>query len=273
MEQTDDRVLGATRTVAVLVAPILLAAGIILYGFPGATEQLWAWPMGPETTALAIGGGYLAGALLFLRTIRESHWHRIALVFPAATVLTALLLVATLQHWEQFSHGHPSFWAWLVVYVVTPVLLPAIWVVNRRRDPGTALPGTPLVPRAVRLAVGAFGSVQLVTAFVFFVAPEIAIAVWPWTLSALTTRTIAAFLAFIGVLWLAFLIEARWSALRLHVEAATLGLLLVGLGAVRSTGNLLDGMPTAVFAVLLGGTLVGLIALQVGMWRSVEKQA
>ncbi len=273
MEQPDDRMLGATRTVAVLVAPILLAAGVILYGFPAATEQLWAWPMGPEATALAVGGGYLAGALLFLRAVRESHWHRVALVFPAATVLTVLLLVATLQHWELFSHGHPSFWAWFIVYTVTPVLLPAIWVVNRRRDPGTPLPGTPLVPRAVRLVVGALGSLQLVVALVFFVAPETAIAIWPWTLSALTTRTIAAFLAFIGVLWLAFLIEARWSALRLHVEAATLGLLLVGLGAMRSTGDLLGGIPTAMFGVLLGGTLAGLIALQVVMRRSVARQA
>jgi hypothetical protein len=271
--QTDDRVLGATRVVAVLVTPILVVAGVILYAFPGATERLWAWPMGPETTALAVGGGYLAGAVLFLRAAWESRWHRVALVFPAATVLTVLLLVATLLHWGQFSHGHPSFWAWLVVYAVTPVLLPVVWAVNRRHDPGTPPPGTPLVPRPLRLAVGVVGSVQTAAALVFFVTPATAIAVWPWSLSPLTARTIAAFLAFIGALWVSFLLEPRWSALRLHVEAATLGLVLVAAGAVRSAEDLTGpASTTALFAVLLGGSLAGLLAVQVGMRVAASRQ-
>lgn len=62
------------------VTPILVAAGVVLYGFPHATEQLWAWPMGPSMTALAVGGGYLAGATVFLRAARQPRWHVIALV-------------------------------------------------------------------------------------------------------------------------------------------------------------------------------------------------
>lgn len=267
--QPDDQVLGLTRGVALLVTPILAVAGGILYALPHATEQLWAWPMGPEMTALAVGGGYLAGSVLFLRAVRASRWHSVAVVFPAATVLTVLLLGTTLLHWERFSHGHVSFWTWLVVYAITPVLLPGVWLVNRHRDPGDPAPGTPFVPRWVRSLVGAAGVLQMTVALAFFVRPETAIEVWPWELSALTARTLASFLAFIGAMWLAFLFEARWSALRLHVESATLGLGLVALGAIRIPGDF-TGRPveSTVFAVLLGVTLAGLIALHVGMRRA-----
>ncbi len=264
----DDRVLRVTWWVALLVAPILAAAGVILYLFPGDTQTLWAWPMGPKMTSLAVGGGYAAGAVLFLRSLRVGAWHRISLVFLVATVLTVGLLGATLLHWELFSHGHVSFWAWLVVYLVTPVLLPAVWLRNRRYDPGLPAAGTPLVPRWVRRLVGSVGVMQIVVALAFYVRPELGIVLWPWQVSPLTTRTLASFLAFIGAMWLAFLFEARWSALRLHVESATLGLALVALGALRATEDFTGGpAATATFALLLGGTLAGLVALQIGMRR------
>ena len=267
----DDRVPVAVRALIVVVAAILAVAGLMLTLWPGQTEALWAWPMGPELTSLAVGGGYLAGAILFARAAREPRWHRVALVFPVATLLTVGLLVATLLHWEAFSHGHVSFWTWLVVYLVTPVLLPTVWLRLRSRDPGETPPGTPVVPRLVCQLIGALGAVQLSVAAVFFVWPELAIEVWPWTLSPLTARTLASFLGFIGAMWLAFLVERRWSALQLHVEAATLGLVLVGIGALRAADDLTAGpLATTVFAVLLGGFVLVLVALQVTMRRRVD---
>ena len=264
----DDRILWPTRAVAAIVTPILATAGVILVGFPDATEQLWAWPMGPEMTTLAVGGGYLAGATLFARATLARSWHTVGAVFLFATVLTVLLLAATVLHWDAFIHGHVSFWTWLVVYAVTPVLLPTIWLSNRRRDPGR--PGTngALVPRWIRAAVGMIGVVQFTVALTFFAVPWLAIQVWPWQLSALTARTLAAFLAFIGAMWVYFLFEERWSALRLHVESATIGLALVALGALRAPSDLGPGsVPVALFGLLLGGTLLGLVALQLWMRR------
>lgn len=270
----DDRVPVAVRALIVVVAAILAVAGLMLTLWPGQTEALWAWPMGPELTSLAVGGGYLAGAVLFARAALEPRWHRIALVFPVATVLTVGLLVATLLHWEAFSHGHVSFWTWLVVYLVTPVLLPTVWLLLRSRDPGEAPAGTPLVPRLVGSLLGGLGLVQLTVAAVFFAQPELAIAVWPWTLSPLTARTLAAFLAFIGAMLLAFLFERRWSALQLHVEAATLGLVLVGLGAIRASEDLTAGpVATSAFVVSLGGFVMVLVVIQVAMRRRVTVQA
>lgn len=269
----DDRVLPETRIVATLVAPILAVAGLLLSLFPADTERLWAWPMGPPMTALAVGGGYLGGAVLFARAARERRWHVIGVVFLGATALSALLLAATVLHWEAFSHGHASFWAWIGLYLVTPWLLPLLWLRNRRHDPGVGEAGDAL-PAALRATVGAIGVAHLAVAVALFVHPPLGTGSWPWTLSPLTARTLAAFLAFIGVLLGVFWFEQRWSALRLHIESATLGLALVAVGALRARADLDGpGWAIAAFAALLGGLLVVLVAVQVVMRRATASRA
>jgi hypothetical protein len=75
-------------------------------------------------------------------------------------------------------------------------------------------------------------------------------------LTPLTARALSAFMAYIGAVWLAFAVERRWSALQLHVESAALGIALVGVGALRSLGDLNRGPArTAVFVMLLTGSL------------------
>lgn len=262
----DDRVLRTTWVSAWVVAGVLAAAAAILTLAPGRTATLWAWPMEPAMTALTVGGGYLAGAVFFVRGVRAGRWHPLSVGLLCATVLTVLLLAATVLHWELFSHDNLAFWVWTGVYLVTPVYLPWLWARNRRHDPGAVEAGDRLVPTRVRAAVATVGAVQLAVALAFFVRPELAVGVWPWTLTPLTTRTISAFLAFVAVTWLAFLVEARWSAHRLHIQSTTLGLALVAVGAVRAAGDFAgEPVATAVFVGLLGGAIVGLAWLQVAM--------
>ena len=270
----DDRVLRATRWTAVLVTPVLVVAGGMLTAFPGDTERLWAWPITPDLTALAVGGGYLGGALFFARASLSRRWSPLDVSFLAATALTAPLLVATLLHWQNFSHGHLSFWAWLLLYVVTPWLLPLLWARNRRVRPPVPPPGRagqegPEVPAGLRAAVAAGGAAHLVIATAMFVRPALAIGRWPWELTPLTARTLASFIAFVGVVYLSFLWERRWPALRLHVESVTVGILLVGLGALRARGDLVGPVwSVTLFTVLVVATLAGLVALQVRMRRA-----
>lgn len=267
----DDRLLPVTRWTAWLVTPVLLVAGLILFLVPGETSRLWAWTIGSEMTALAVGAGYLAGAWFFLAAARTDRWHRMAIGVVGASALSTLLLITTILHWDLFTHDHVSFWAWLVLYVVTPVLLPALVVLNRSADPGGTVP-TPVVPGPVRLALGGLGIVQLGVAGVMMVRPTAVFGVWPWPLTPLTARTLAAFLVFIAVLEIAFLLDERWSALELPARSATLGLVLVGIGAVRARGELAEASPgsVAAFIVLLIGIVAALVAVQVVMDRRVR---
>lgn len=233
-ESADDRVLRVTRAVSAVIVPVLSAAFVILFLFPGHTRTLWAWTIASRMTAMFMGAGYLAGALFFLRATRAQEWHRLGPGIVATTVFAALLGAATFLHWATFNHSHVSFWAWLSLYIVTPLLLPVLYVRNGRRDPGVR-PGDVLVPPGIRTAVAAVGAGQLAFALLLFLRPSMFIAHWPWRLTPLTARSLAGFTAFPAVTYLAFAVERRWSALRWPFETAALGLALVGVAGLRAS--------------------------------------
>lgn len=226
----SDRILPLTRWVALVVIPFLLAACVILCFFPDRTAEFFAWPINPPMTAWFMGTGYLGGAFFFARVATQSRWHRVAVGFPVVTVFTIAMLGATLLHLDRFNLGTLPFYTWLVLYIVTPVLVPAVWLLNRRTDPGTLEPGDIRVPPLARIVMGAAGVVQLVFAIAGFIRPEFAIAVWPWTLSPLIARVLCGWLAFLGAGGLLMAREPRWSAWRIALRSIGLWQLLVLIG-------------------------------------------
>lgn len=268
----DDRVLAPTRWVSVAIVPVLAAAFVILFGFPGRTADLWAWTIRPEMTSTFMGAGYLAGAYFFVRVARGRRWHEVGAGFPAITVFASLLLAATVLHWDKFNHDHLSFWAWLLLYVATPPLLPWLWATNRRTDPGPR-PGSGLmVPGPLCTAVAAGGSLLLGFAAVLFAAPQWVGAVWPWTLSPLTGRTLAAFVAVPAMSWLWFAVDRRWDSLRVLQQVVTAGFALILVGSVRQRADFRSGR----WAPYVIGVAVGLVltvTLQLAMDRRARAQS
>ena len=257
----EDRLLGATRALALIIIPVLVAAFTILFGFPSDTQRLWAWTIRPDLAALIMGGAYLAGAWFFARGLAVRRWHRVAVGWLAVIPFTTLLEVATIIHWDRFNHGHVSFWAWLGLYTLTPIALPLLWVRNQRAA-GAPQDRLPLqLPKSLRIAIGVLGGALLVAAAVIFVHPATAIERWPWTMTPLTARTLASFASFLAVVWLAFAFTGEWSRLAIPFEATTLGLTIVALAVLRGRHDLVGGQRTVVFGVLLGVVLAGSLAV------------
>ena len=251
-----------TKGTALIIMPVLAAAWVILYLFPGRTEQLWAWTIHPDMTPITLGAGYLAGAWFFFRVATNSEPYRVVGGLAAAAVFTAFLLAATVLHWDRFNHGHVSFWAWLFLYLVSPPLLVVLAVANHRAalrpEPGDALSGV------LRWCLVAVGAGQLMLAVVMFALPRIVLDNAPWALTPLTARTLSAFLAFTGALLLWPLFDRRWGAVQIGVEAVTIGLLLVGAGALRARGDFsgpLAGRVAWVAALVALLTLLGWVQL------------
>jgi hypothetical protein len=261
----DDRVLAPTRWTAIGIVPVLTAAFVILFFFPGNTKDLWAWTIKPTMTPMLMGGGYLAGAWFFIRVARSRQGHRALPGLVGTTVFTTLLLLSTILHWDKFNHGHVSFWTWLALYVATPLLLPLLWFNNRRTDPGSPGAGDALMPDPLRAVVGTLGTVQLVFALVMFVDPSLAVRHWPWMLTPLTARTIAAFMSFPAVSAALALTDRRWSSFELPVQASTIGIALILVATVRASDQF-KGSATGYAAVLVV-TVAALVALQVAMHR------
>lgn len=106
----DDHVLPETRWASIVVVCVLIPALIVLWGMPGETADLWAWTIMPDLTPIFMGAGYGAGAYFFWRTSRAKVWHPSSAGVFGAAFFAALMLTATLSHWDKFNHGDAPSW-------------------------------------------------------------------------------------------------------------------------------------------------------------------
>jgi hypothetical protein len=99
-----------------------------------------------------------------------------------------------------------------------------------------------------------------------YAVPESAIARWPWMLTPLTARAIAAFVALPGVAWLAISADDRWSAARVVLGTVAIGLVLLLIAVARAWGEFDHGNALSyVYVAGLIGTLAVIGALSVWM--------
>lgn len=262
----DDRIFPETRIIGALIPPFLLVAFLILYLFPNDTDKLFAWTIKPTMTPLMMGGGYISGSYFFVRLVMGGRWSSYTLGFLPIAAFTWFMAAATILHWAKFNHDHVSFYAWLILYLVTPILVPILWYRNRVTDPGTLAPGDVAVPRVVRTAALVIGLALVATASFMFLAPEAAATVWPWSLTPLTSRVIAGWFALPGVLGLMYSTDPRWGSWRILLQSQALGVALILVGAVRAWGDFDQArLMTWGFVAGLGLLLAALLGLYITM--------
>ena len=215
----DDTILPMTRAVAAAVIPFLVAAFVIIYLRSSDTAQRFAWEIKSPITAAVMGAGYIGGAYFFARVLMERRWHRVASGFPATGAFAAAMLVATILHWDTFDPAHLPFLVWLALYAVTPFLLPLVWWLNRRRDPGEPDPGDTTLPEVVGRFIFILGLLLLAEAVILFLLPAAAADRWPWPLTPLTARVLAAWQVLLAVGAMTLAGERRWSGWRIPLQA------------------------------------------------------
>src|SRR5215471_2069316 len=226
----DDRVLSATRWLSVAIIPFLIVAFAVLYPFPGDTGRLFAWPVKPTLTPMVLASVYLGGAYFFFRAATASHWHTVKGGFVPVGTFATLMGVATILHWDKFSHSHVAFWLWAGLYFTTPFLVFWVWWANRRQDvPATS--AEVLIPVGASRTIALLGALSGLTALFLFLLPGRAIAVWPWPLTPLTAQVMGAIFA-LGIAGLGTLADRRWSSARVLFQVAALMLALILLAGV-----------------------------------------
>jgi hypothetical protein len=241
----DDRVLPEVRVVAAVVALVLFVAWVILYLLPSRTGELFAWKITPEMTPMFMGAAYGAGAYYFLRVVLARRWHEVAHYFPGIAAFTWLLGIATVLHWEAFAgmpfsleclldpadfKGPPlAVYTWVILYFTTPLVVPLLWLRNRRTDPGTPDPEDRVVSERVRWGGALSGAALVVLGLGLFLFPTVVMPYWPWQLTPFTAQVVGAFLVAPGVALLGCAWDRRWSAWRilLQHEALAVGLILL----------------------------------------------
>ena len=274
-EGGEGQMLRATRWASLVVFAILVPALVILWGLPDRTADAWAWTIEPDLTPIFLGAGYGAGAYFFLRTFLSQQFHPSAAGIFGAGFFAMFMLVATLIHWDRFNHGDAPlvgalvFYGWVIVYIVSPIVMLALWWRNRRTDSGEPAPDEAIVPGWIRRTAQAVAAGALVVAAVFFVVPEKASDVWPWDLTPLTARVLASFTAQVGVGALLLSLDRRWSAWKLIVQTFFVATVLLLVGAARAWRDFdTDNVMTYVYLCGLVGADIALLLL----YRSMTRQ-
>jgi hypothetical protein len=201
------RLLPGMRVLLLVFAGLTAIAVVALFVLSENTEITFAWTIQPPLTAAFLGAGYGAGFVLVVLTLRDPVWAHSRVPVLTIFVFTVLTLVATLLHVNRM-HFDDDFgalgvfpkvaaWFWLAVYVGIPAAM-LVLLTRQERAPGTDPPARHPVPVVLRAALAVESVVLLATGGVLFGMPD-RLSPWPWTLTPLTGRVIAAWLLSFGL--------------------------------------------------------------------------
>ncbi len=234
LDDNHDHVLLISRVLAAIIVPILVAAFIMLYLFPNDTGRLFAWPVKPPMSAMMLGATYIGGAYFFTRVVFTRQWHKVRLGFLPVSTFACILGISTLLHWDKFTHGHISFELWALLYFTLPFVIPVVWYLNQRAVQGRIPAAEQSLSRGLRLAIGCVGAVLSASSAILLIFPEVMIPVWPWSLSSLTARVMAAMFALPGLVGLGVAKDGHWSSASIIFQAQGLSVLLFLVAIVRA---------------------------------------
>lgn len=187
----------------VLDCIIVLIAGTQLFLLSDFTHLFFAWTISPSLSASFLGSGYWSSIPLLYLSSRQKTWAHARLGVFGIWLFSILTLAATLMHIDRFHLADPNptawfaAWIWLLIYIIFPPLLTGLLIWQIRIPGGEPPRDTPLAV-AMRTWLICQSIALLVLGAMLFVAPTSI--PWLWTLTPLTGRAIASWLAGMSVI-------------------------------------------------------------------------
>jgi hypothetical protein len=173
---------------------LAFVAGPILFLFPTQTESYFAWTIRHPLTPIFMGANYLGG-LGALWTVRTNRWSVARVQMPGIFVFAVTQLLATLLHIPIFNWSHPIAWAWLFVYVTSPIATLVVYLTMEKgylppQNSGPSVPSGFASMFHAFAAVSAIFGIGLILWTFFYTAPNQGSAVpwWAWGLTPLTAH-------------------------------------------------------------------------------------
>lgn len=173
---------------------LAVVAGPILFLFPTQTENYFAWTIRHPLTPVFMGANYLGG-LGALWTLRLNRWSVARVQLPGIFVFAITQLLATLLHLPVFNWSHPIAWAWLLVYLTSPVVALYVYL-SMEKGYVPAASDSPVLPRGLATSLQIFAVVSALLGMALILWPFVALVSgqtnavpwWAWPLTPLTAR-------------------------------------------------------------------------------------
>lgn len=261
----NDRILKVTTLLAALIVPILTVAFLMLYLFPGRSGLLFAWPVKPNMSAMMLGATYLGGAYFFTRVVQSKHWHTVRLGFWPVTAFAGILGIATILHWDKFTPGHISFILWAILYFTLPFVIPLVWYRNQQANREFVSPAERMLPKGLRIILGAIGAVMALASAILLIFPEWMIPIWPWALTPLTARILAAMFILPGLVALGVARDGHLSSAQHVFGAQVISIIFILLAMVIARADI-DWNSLGIYTFIGGLLLVLVLILWTAAW-------
>jgi hypothetical protein len=269
---TTRYLLPGMRALLVAFALLTAMAVVALYVLAENTAETFAWTIAPPLTAAFLGAGYAAGFLLVVLSLRDPVWANSRAAVLTIFVFVVLTLTATLLHLDRLHFAgdfaalgavaKAAAWFWFAVYVVVPLAMAAL-IVLQQRAPGTDPPPRHPVPGVLRAVLTVESVVLLLAGVLVFIDPTTASTLWPWPLLPFTGRVVAAWLLAFGVATALAAVSGDLARLRSSAIAYTVFGALVLLAVARFPDTPAWDRPSS---WILVGTAAAVVATGAAGW-------
>jgi hypothetical protein len=175
---------------------LAVVAGPILFLFSTTTASYFAWAIKNLMTPIFMGANYFGGVGA-IWAMRSNRWPVARVLLPGIFVFALTQLLATLLHLPIFNWSHPVAWAWLFVYLSSPVAAAGVWLQMERNYRPPAIP-SPSLPRGFHLGMLLFAVINGAAGLALWLWPAVvpasaalgAVPWWAWSLTPLTARVV-----------------------------------------------------------------------------------
>jgi len=240
---------------------VLVVSGAQLFVLTTRTAEVFAWTIAAGSTATIMGGVYWTACVLSFPSWRRRAWVRARVGIPAVVVFLWATLLSTLIHLDKLhlsasGSARLAAWAWLLVYVLDPLLMTWAWV-KQQRVKGLDAPPAGDLSLAYRLLLLGSGLSFGLLGLVMLGSPATVMAAAPLPLTPFTSRAIGSWVLGMGTVFATMAWENDMDRI---LPAAVASLVLVPLlltGLMRYWEQFRWGAASAVYIGLI--TLVGLI--------------
>lgn len=250
----DKQLSSFAKLVLLGAGGLAIVAGPILYLFPNDTGTYFAWTIQHPLTPVFMGASYFAG-IGNLIAVRENRWSLARVQLPAILMFTVTMLLATLLHLSIFNWSHPVAWAWLGVYVVSPVAAGLVLMQGERGYEAAEIREQRL-PAAFTPVMYALACLSGLLGLFLFLAPGQAASFWAWSLTPLTGRVIGGWYLSSAALQFMLARQTSLRTARVGLLANVLVTSLLVLGALVHFSEL-NGPAVSVWFYLLLNLVLG----------------